>query len=897
MPGCQPKGLSMTERKKLYLIDVSGYYYRAFFALPPMSTSEGQPTNAIYGFTTMLQKLLKEQKPDYLAAVLDCPEPTFRHEVYQDYKAHRPKMPDELSAQIPHMKDVITAFSIASIEKSGFEADDVIGTMARQAEAAGLDVVIISGDKDMCQLVSERITLLDTMRNVVTGADKVQEKYGVPPEKIIEIFSLMGDKSDNVPGVPGIGEKTAAELINAYGTLDGVFENLEKITKKKAKEALSANREKAYLSRQLVTIDTAVPLDISWSDCQLPHPDEEALRGLYKKFEFKRLLESLASAPQSAKSYHMITSAADIEALLARLSTCPSFALDFETNSIDAMRADIVGISFSVQDHEAYYIPVGHQGLSGQPDLGWLLDKLRPLLEDKAPKKVGHNIKYEYIIFKRNGIDLAGIACDTMVASYVINPSKYRHNLDDVALDQLDHRMISFKDVAGSGKSMITFDQVPIDKAVEYACEDSDITLMLAAKLLPQLKTAEAEKLFYDLEMPLVTVLAQMEMVGVKVDMEHLRGLSDEFGLKIDGIEKSIYEIAGCEFNINSPKQLGEVLFEKLNLPVQKKTKTGYATDVDTLNELAPLHPLPEQILAYRSIAKLKSTYIDNMPDLVNPATGRIHTSYNQTVTATGRLSSSEPNLQNIPIRTDEGCRIREAFVSDPGWKILSADYSQIELRILAHMSGDKTLCVSFRKDEDIHTRTASEILGVTPELVTPTMRRDAKVINFGIIYGMSSFGLSKALGIDGRTAQAYIDDYFRKYRGVRDYLDGVLEAARTTGYVTTLMNRRRYLPEITATNGAVRKFAERTAINAPIQGTAADLIKMAMLHIGPALEREHLQARMIMQVHDELVFEAPEAEMEKLAALVRQVMEGVMELSVPLKVDVNWGNNWREAH
>ena len=897
MPGQQPKGPSMTERKKLYLIDVSGYYYRAFFALPPMSTSEGQPTNAIYGFTTMLQKLLKEQKPDYLAAVLDCPEPTFRHEVYPDYKAHRPKMPDELSAQISHMKDVITAFSIESVSKPGFEADDVIGTMARQAEAAGLDVVIISGDKDMCQLVSERITLLDTMRGTVTGTDKVQEKYGVPPGKIIEIFSLMGDKSDNVPGVPGIGEKTAAELINAYGTLDGVYANLDSITKKKAKEALAANREKAYLSRQLVTIDTAVPLDILWSNCQLPQPDEEALRGLYKKFEFKRLLESLATAPQSAKNYHMITSAAHIDALLARLSTCPCFALDFETNSIDAMRADIVGISFSVQDHEAYYIPVGHQGLTGQPDLSGLLDKLRPLLEDKAPKKVGHNIKYEYIIFKRYGIELRGIACDTMVASYVINPSKYRHNLDDVALDQLDHRMISFKDVAGSGKSMITFDQVPIDKAVEYACEDSDITLMLAGKLLPQLKKAEAEKLFYDLEMPLVTVLAQMEMVGVKVDLEHLRGLSDEFGLKIAGIEKKIYELAGCEFNINSPKQLGELLFDKLNLPVLKKTKTGYATDVETLTELAPLHPLPEQVLAYRSLAKLMSTYIDSMPGLVNPSTGRIHTSYNQTVTATGRLSSSEPNLQNIPIRTEEGSRIREAFISEPGWKILSADYSQIELRILAHMSGDKTLCESFRKDEDIHTRTASEIMGVMPELVTPVMRRDAKVINFGIIYGMSSFGLSKALGIDPRTAQKYIDGYFRRYQGVRDYLDGIIVQARKDGYVTTLMNRRRYLPEITATNGAVRKFAERTAINAPIQGTAADLIKIAMLHIGPALEREHLQARMIMQVHDELVFEAPEAEMEKLAALVLTVMESVMQLSVPLKVDVNWGNNWREAH
>lgn len=887
----------MTDRKKLFLIDVSAYFYRAFYALPPMATSSGLPTNAIYGFTTMLSKLIKEQKPDYLAAALDCPEPTFRHEAYEEYKANREKMPDELQAQIPHMKDVIQAFSIAAIEKPGFEADDIIGTLARQAEKDGLEVVIVSGDKDMCQLISQRVTMLDTMRNSVTGQEKVQEKYGVAPDKIIEIFSLMGDKSDNIPGVPGIGEKTAAELIRTYGSLDSVYENLDTITKKRAKEALAANREQAYLSRRLVTIDTAVPLEKSWQDCELREPDDELLRGLYKKFEFKKMLESVAPARAAEKNYRMLTAEADIDDLFARLRSCGAFALDFETTSTNAMQAEIVGISFAVKDHEAFYIPVAHEGLPDQPDRDWLLARLKPLLEDSQLKKIGHNIKYEYIIFKRHGIELAGIACDTMVASYVLNPSKYRHNLDDVALDQLDHRMISFKDVAGSGKKMLTFDRVPIDKAVEYACEDSDITLMLAGKLLPQLKEAGCESLFYDIEMPLVTVLAHIEMTGVKIDFQHLRALSAEFGARLEGIEKKIYGLAGCEFNINSPKQLGELLFEKLNLPVLKKTKTGYATDVDTLTELAPLHPLPEQVLAYRSLAKLMSTYIDSMPGLMDPTTGRIHTSYNQTVTATGRLSSSEPNLQNIPIRTDEGSRIREAFVSEAGWKILSADYSQIELRILAHMSGDKTLCLSFRKDEDIHTRTASEIMGVTPELVTPTMRRDAKVINFGIIYGMSSFGLSKALGIAPRTAQKYIDGYFKKYQGVRDYLDGVIEQARKDGYVSTLLNRRRYLPEITSTNGGVRKFAERTAINAPVQGTAADLIKIAMLRIGPALAKAGLKSRMIMQVHDELVFEGPEEEMEKLAALVREIMEGVVQLSVPLKVDAGWGDNWREAH
>jgi len=561
------------------------------------------------------------------------------------------------------------------------------------------------------------------------------------------------------------------------------------------------------------------------------------------------------------------------------------------------MRARIVGISFAVDDHEAFYIPIAHRNLDGQPDLDFVLAHLKPLLEDAQIKKIGHNIKYEYIIFRRYGITLSGMACDTMVASYVLNPSKYRHNLDDVALDYLDYRMTSFKDVAGSGKKQVTFDFVPIEAAKDYACEDSDITCILSRLLLPKLADGNLEELFYSIEMPLVEVLAQMEMTGVKLDFDHLGKLSREFGSGLEAIEKKIYDLAGQRFNVNSPKQLGELLFEKLKLPVQKKTKTGYSTDIDTLNELALIHPLPKEVLAYRSLAKLKSTYIDNMPALVNPETGRIHTSYNQTVTATGRLSSSEPNLQNIPIRTEEGIRIREAFISKPGWKILSADYSQIELRILAHLSDDPTLTDSFVRDEDVHARTASEIFGVRPTGVSPQMRREAKVINFGIIYGMSGFGLSRELGIEPRVAQEYIDHYFAKYSRVRGYLDSILDQAREYGYVTTLMNRRRYLPEIKASNGAVRKFAERTAINAPIQGTAADLIKIAMLRIHKKLAAEHFEANMIMQVHDELVFEAPEGEMEALQAMVKKEMEGVITLKVPLKVDAGWGVNWREAH
>jgi len=738
------------------------------------------------------------------------------------------------------------------------------------------------------------------MKGSVTDEDAIQERFGVDPPRLVDIFALTGDAVDNVPGVPGIGEKTAVALIRQFGSLDQLYQNLEKLTKAKVRAALERYREQAYLSRRLVTIDAAVPIEKRWEECAVRPPDVEALRALYKQCEFSRLLQTLPPelrSDESENNYRLLTDQHDIAQLLSSLRARGCFAVDLETTAADPMRAEIVGISLSGAPAEAAYIPLGHRGLAGQPDRQAVLALLKPLLEDAGIKKRGHNIKYEFIIFQRQGISLQGVQCDTMIASYLLNPSKYRHSLDNVALDHLGCRLTSYNDLVGSGQSRLTFDQVPIEPAMRYACQDADITFRLADCLLPKIKQDGIEDLYYNIEMPLAEVLGRMEMTGVMVDTGHLQQLSDEFGRHISAVEQKIYELAGQRFNVNSPKQLGAVLFEKLHLPVQKRTKTGYATDIETLTGLANLHPLPAEVLAYRSLAKLKSTYVDAMPGLVNPATGRIHTSYNQTVTATGRLSSSDPNLQNIPIRTQEGRRIREAFVSNPGWKILSADYSQVELRILAHLSQDATLLDAFAKDEDVHTRTASEIWGVAPEAVTPQMRREAKVINFGIIYGMSSYGLSKELGLAPQVAQAYIDGYFAKYRGVRAYLDALLEQARQQGYVLTLMNRRRYLPEIASRNMAERRMAERTAINAPVQGSAADLIKIAMIRVAAALAKHGLQARMIMQVHDELVFEAPQEEVALLGSLVRQEMEAGLAISVPLKVDVNWGANWREAH
>jgi DNA polymerase-1 len=886
----------MVEKKKLFLVDGSSYIYRAFFALPHLSTSDGIPTNAVYVFTAMLQRLVNDYKPSLIAIVLDAPGPTFRHEVYQSYKANRPKMPDSLAAQIPYIKEVIQAFNIPVVEKEGFEADDIIATLAKQAEADGAEVTIITGDKDLLQLVTGHITLFDTMKDTATDVDAVKKKIGVTPEQAIEVFGLTGDKIDNVPGVPGIGDKTAIELIQQFGSIEAIYQNLDAIPKKKVREALSNHREQAFLSRQLVTVDTSVPIDSKWNELQIGEPDIEALRQIYKRFEFTRFLKNLPRGQAKNKNYQLISNLEEARTLLTRLREQGIFALDLETTSEDPMRAEIVGVSFACKEHEAFYIPVAHRNVEQQVEKELLLQELKSLLEDERIKKIGQNLKYEFIIFKRHGITLRGIYCDTMIASYLLNPSKHNHNLDDIAMDYLDYRTTSFKEVTGSGKSAVTFDAVPIEPAKDYACEDSDITYILSGLLLPRLKEDGFQELFTEVELPLLKVLAYMEMAGVKINEGLLKKLSEEYAITLDAITKKIYELAGDEFNINSPQQMGKILFEKLKLPGAKKTKTGYSTDISVLTNLARVHPLPAEILSFRTLSKLKSTYIDSMPDLVNPQTGRIHTSYNQTVTATGRLSSSKPNLQNIPIRTVEGKRIRAAFITEPGWKLLSADYSQIELRILAHLSQDQTLLDAFVHDEDIHTRTAAEIWGVKPQEVTAQMRREAKVINFGIVYGMSAFGLSQQLEIEPRLAQAYIDDYFRKYKGVQRYSDEVIKDAQEKGYAITLLNRRRYLPEIKSGNVTARKFAERTAINTPIQGTAADLIKVAMIRIFNKMRQEKFAGRMILQVHDELIFEAPEPEIEPLSRLVKVEMEGVIQMSVPLKVDMSWGNNWSEV-
>ncbi len=889
----------MAENNRLFLIDTPSHIYRAFFALPAFSTSKGLPTNAIYGFTKMLAKLIQEKSPDYLAAAFDLPAPTFRHNLYADYKANRDVMPENLAIQISHIRNVIDTFNIPVLEKAGYEADDVLATVAERASQKGYKVVIVSGDKDLAQLVNENITILDTMKDVEYDREEVIKKYGASPENIVDLFALIGDASDNVPGVPGIGKKTAVDFINRFGSIDKIYKNLDSLPARH-RVSLETNREQALLSQRLIQLDRQTPLDFEIEKFSFQPPEEEKLYDLYKKFEFTSLLKSVSAQNKGEivkNDYYLITDKEGFSDLISNLRSQKIFALDIETTDANPMKAEIVGISFSWKEGVSFYVPVRHQNIEKQLNPGYVLAELKPILEDSNIKKTGHNIKYEYVLFKRNSIVLEGIECDTMIASYVLNPSKYRHSLENLAMDFLELQINSYQDITGKGKKAVSFDLVPIETAKNYACTDSDVTLKLSNIIIQKIKEEKAEDLFTDIEMPLVQVLADMEMTGVRVDRDILEGLSREFGEKLRLIEEEIYKICGYKFNINSPKQLGEVLFEKLKLPLQKKTKTGYATDIETLKELSKYHPLPSEVLSYRTLAKLKSTYIDNVPGLVNPETGRIHTSYNQTVTATGRLSSSEPNLQNIPIRTEEGKRIREAFTSSNGWKLLAADYSQIELRVLAHLSEDENLIKAFQNDEDIHAQTASTIWELPEDGITSQIRRNAKAINFGIIYGISSFGLSRELGIDQKTAKRYIDNYFQKYKGVKKYLDNALKSARDLGYVSTLMGRRRYLPEINSSNNTVRGFAERTAVNAPVQGTAADLIKIAMIELYKEIKSRDFKAKMLMQVHDELIFEVPEEEVNSLRELVKNKMEGVFELKVPLKVDISWGSNWREAH
>jgi len=890
----------MRNDKTLFLIDGSAYIHRAYHAIRHLANSKGLPTNATFGFTRMLIKLIEDRSPEYVVMFFDAKGPTFRHEMYREYKANRPPMPEDLTIQIPYIKEVTRGFNIPVVELQGFEADDLIGTFRYKAEKAGFSVVMVTGDKDFIQLVTEKATIWDPMKDKTTDMKIVKDDFGLEPGQMIDVMALAGDPSDNIPGVPGIGSKTALALIKTYGSIEGLYEHVHAITKKKQRENLVEHKEKAFLSKKLVKIDTHVPLSFNPEEFRLREPDKAKLSRLFKELEFRELQQAFPKQSDlSDKNYRSILDMAAFSELIAKLESAGVFAVDTETTSKDPMKAKLVGLSFSATQDEAFYIPCAHdyEGVPEQLELKNVLHLLKPVLENPDVKKVGQNIKYDWMVLKRHGIHLDGVIFDTMVASYLINPSKRAHNLDQIAIDFLDRKTITYEEV--SGKKDISFAEIPLERAVPYACEDADVTLMAYHVLRPKLEKAGLIELYNKVELPLIPVLMKMEMTGICVNREILLALSKSFEHQLEQLESMIYSVAGEEFNIKSAQQLGAILFEKLKLPVQKKTrkKTAYSTDVDVLTSLAEKHELPALVLRHRTLAKLKSTYTDALLDLIHRETGRIHTSYNQTVTATGRLSSSDPNLQNIPVRTDEGIEIRKAFVPRKDWILVSADYSQIELRILAHYADDDILIEAFKNDEDIHTRTATEVFQVFPSFVTYELRRQAKVINFGIVYGMSPYGLSKELGISQKMAKTYIDNYFARYKGVKKFIDRAISDARKTKRTSTLLGRIRLLPDIESPNKTVREFAERTAINTPIQGTAADLIKLAMIHVDAAFREHGLKSLMLLSVHDEIVFEVPPEEFESVKHLVKEIMEGILELKVPLKVNVASGYNWAEVH
>lgn len=907
----------MPDKDTLYLVDGSSYIYRAYYAIRHLSSPSGFPTNAIYGFIQMLLKLLKDHDPQHVAVVFDASRTTFRTTMYPLYKANRAATPDDLKVQMGPIREVVRAFNIPALELDGYEADDIIACLADRHAATGGRVVVVTGDKDLMQIVTDRITLLDTMKGKASGIPEVIERFGVGPELVADILGLAGDTSDNIPGVPGIGEKTATKLILEFGSLDRLLERAGEV-KGKNGEKLREFRDQALLSRQLATVEREVPITVGAEQLAASTPDTAALNAIFKEYGFTSLIKELtAQATLSNDGYHTITTVGELDRLAAALKEAGTFAFDLETTSLDPRLAEIVGLSFSWRDHEACYIPVGHL-LPSPLSEGALFDTpdravrapgqltfeqvrlcLQPLLEDSTIRKVGQNIKFDMQVLAMNGVEVQGVYFDTMLASYCLNPSRSGHGLDTLAQEHLNHRMISYSEVTGKGKEQINFSQVPIEAASRYACEDADATWLLFRKFAPILPEAGVESIFRDVEMPLVPILADMENHGVLLDRELLGGMSSDFAARMAALEEQVYAAAGEQFNLNSPKQLGEVLFGKLGLATGKKTKgkTGWSTDNEVLSALAEEHEIARLIVEYRGIAKLRSTYSDALPRLISPRTGRVHTSYNQTVTATGRLSSSDPNLQNIPVRTDEGRMIRHAFIAPPGHVILSADYSQIELRVLAHLSGDPVFCHAFAGDEDIHTRTAAEIFGLFPEMVTPEMRRQAKAINFGVIYGQGPFSLAKQLGIARKTAEEFITTYRDRHRGAMDYLDSCIRQAEETGCVTTLLGRRLPIPEISSANGNVLAFARRNAINYPIQGSAADIIKAAMIRVDSRIRREGLGSCLIMQVHDELVFEVREEELLRMEQLVEEEMTRAVATRVPLKVDISYGSNWSEAH
>ncbi|ABY96054.1 TPA: DNA polymerase I [Pseudomonas putida] len=910
----------------LVLVDGSSYLYRAFHALPPLTTSKGMPTGAVKGVLNMLKSLRKQYPDSLFAVVFDAKGGTFRDAMFAEYKANRPSMPDDLRVQVEPLHASVKALGYPLLCVEGVEADDVIGTLARSAAAKGRPVIISTGDKDMAQLVDGHITLVNTMTGSVLDVAGVHEKFGVGPEHIIDFLALMGDKVDNIPGVPGVGEKTAVGLLTGIGGgLSDLYANLDKVPALAIRGAktlpakLEEHRDAAFLSYELATIKVDVPLDVEVDALVCGEPDREALQALYTEMEFKswvaevqreaaRAGNEVAPVEEPAAkvepTYETILDQARFEAWLDKLRQAPLFAFDTETTGLDAQKAQLVGLSFAVAPHEAAYVPLAHdyEGAPAQLDRDAVLLALKPLLEDPAKAKVGQNAKYDINILANGSpaIEMRGVAYDTMLESYVLNSTATRHDMDSLAQKYLDHTTIAFEDIAGKGAKQLTFNQINLDKAGPYAAEDADITLRLHQALQARLaQTPSVQPVLMDIEMPLVPVLAKIERQGALVDAALLHVQSGELGVKMGELEQRAYELAGEEFNLGSPKQLGAILYDKLGMPVLSKTAKGQPSTAEAvLDELALLgYPLPEVLMQYRSLSKLKSTYTDKLPGQINPRTGRIHTSYQQAVAATGRLSSSDPNLQNIPIRTAEGRRIRQAFIASPGYKLLAADYSQIELRIMAHLAKDEGLLHAFRNDLDVHRATAAEVFGVALQDVTTDQRRKAKAINFGLIYGMSAFGLAKQIGVDRKQSQDYIDRYFARYPGVLAYMERTRAQAAEQGFVETLFGRRLYLPDINAKNPALRKGAERTAINAPMQGTAADIIKRAMVNVDNWLSESGLDARVILQVHDELVLEVREDLVQQVKDEIRQHMSQAAQLDVPLLVEAGIGANWDEAH
>jgi len=893
----------MGDKKTVYLIDGTAYIHRAYHAIRGLATSTGLPTNAAYGFARMLIKLIHDRAPAYTAMFFDSKGPTFRHEIYTEYKANRPPMPEEMAVQIPYIKAITEGFNIPIIEETGYEADDLIGTYAKIAENAGFFVIMVTGDKDFIQLITDNCIIWDPMKDIHIDRDSVRETHGIEPRQMVDVLGFAGDTADNIPGVPGVGQKTAANLLKAYPDMAALYERIDSLKSQKQREKLLAYRDQAFLSRELAAIHTDVAVSHDLEDFKRRPEDPQKLGRLFQELEFRQLQKDYPAVTEvEAHVYQAVRDEAVLSELIGDLKKAGVFAVDTETTALDPMKAELVGISVALREHQAYYIPCAHvgEGAEHQLDRRMVLDRLKPVLEDPRIGKIGQNIKYDWMVLRRCGVDLSGVIFDTMVASYLINPGKRVHNLDQIALDYFGHKMISYQEaVREDDHHLDCFDQVAVEKATAYACEDADITLQAYGKFRPMLESAGLTPLFEKVEVPLVRVLMKMEETGIRVDKDRLREFSKDLAAQLAQTESAIYAQAGETFNIKSSQQLGRILFDKLKLPVQKKTKkkTGYSTDVDVLTALSERHELPALILRHRSLAKLKSTYVDALFDLINPETGRIHTSYNQTVTATGRLSSSNPNLQNIPIRTEAGRDVRRAFIPRNGCYFVSLDYSQVELRLMAHYSNDRILIESFQADEDVHARTAAEVFHADTVSITAELRRQAKVINFGIIYGMGAYSLARELGVSQKMAKTIIDQYFTRYSGVKRFIDESIEAARETHQVSTELGRIRFLPDIDSQNKNIRAFAERTAVNTRIQGTAADLIKLAMIRADEFIVEQKLQSAMLLTVHDELVFEVPSEELTTIQTRIKEIMETIWTFKVPLKVNVAVGKDWAEAH